>query len=41
MYLDFLENGSPLAVKAASFAVAALLVLIVAVPTLVVAAQII
>ena len=39
-YLDVLENGSPTAVKAASFAAAALLVLIVALPVLAVGARI-
>ena len=34
LYIDALENGTPLAVKAASVAVATLLVLLVAVPAL-------
>jgi len=41
LYLDVLENGSPLAIKAASFAVSALLVLLVAVPVLAVGARIV
>jgi hypothetical protein len=41
MYLDFLEHGSPLAVKLASIAVSAVLVLIVAAPILAVGARIV
>ena len=41
MYLKILDHGSPLAVRAASFAVSALLFLIVAVPALAVGARII
>lgn len=41
LYLDALEHGSPLAVKAASFAVSALLVLLVAIPILAVGARIV
>ncbi|MFT3729191.1 MAG: hypothetical protein QM759_15315 [Terricaulis sp.] len=40
-YLDVLENGSPLAVKAASFAVSALLVLLVAAPVVAVGVRIV
>lgn len=41
MYLDFLENGAPAAVKAASVAVAAVLFLIVALPLLAVGAAVV
>ena len=41
LYLDALENGTPLAVKAASVAVATLLVLLVAVPVLAVGAAVV
>ena len=41
LYLDALEHGSPLVIKAASFAVSALLVLLVAIPVLAVGARII
>jgi hypothetical protein len=37
-YLEVLENGSPLAIKAASVAVSAVLVLLVALPLLAVGA---
>ena len=40
LYIDALEHGAPLAVKAASVAVSALLVLIVALPVLAVGARI-
>lgn len=40
-YLDILENGTPLAVKAASIAVAAVLVLLVALPVLAIGAAVI
>jgi hypothetical protein len=40
-YLDILENGSPLAVKAASLVVAAILVLVVALPVLAVGAAVV
>jgi hypothetical protein len=40
LYIDSLEHGTPLAVKAASVAVSALLVLIVALPILAVGARI-
>lgn len=41
MYLKILEEGSPLAIRAASFAVSALLVLFVAVPVAAVAVRIV
>lgn len=41
LYLDILEHGSPLAVKVASIAVSALLVLLVAVPVLAVGAAVV
>jgi hypothetical protein len=41
MYLSFLDHGSPLAVKIASIAVSAVLVLIVAAPILAVGARIV
>lgn len=41
MYLDFLETGSAAARKAASVAVAALLVLLVALPLLAVGAAVV
>lgn len=41
MYLKILDHGSPLAVRAASFAVSALLVLIVAAPILAVGSRIV
>ncbi|MGE0742344.1 MAG: hypothetical protein AB7O98_13465 [Hyphomonadaceae bacterium] len=41
LYADALEHGSPLAVKAASFAIATLLVLLVAVPVLAVGAAVV
>jgi len=41
MYLKFLEEGSHTAVRAANFAVAALLVLVVAAPILAVGARIV
>jgi hypothetical protein len=41
LYIDALEHGTPLAVKAASLAVATLLVLLVAVPVLAVGAAVI
>ncbi len=40
-YLDILENGTPFAVKAASLVVAALLVLVVALPVLAVGAAVV
>lgn len=40
LYIDALEHGAPLKVKAASVAVSALLVLIVALPILAVGARI-
>ncbi len=40
LYIDALEHGTPLAVKAASIAVATLLVLLVAVPVLAVGAAV-
>jgi hypothetical protein len=40
-YFDFLENGTGLARKAAEFAAAAVLVLIVALPVLAVGARIV
>ena len=40
-YLSILEDGSPLAVKAASIAVSAILFLIVALPTLALATAIV
>ena len=40
-YLDILERGSPLAVKVASVAVSALLVLLVAIPVLAVGAAVV
>jgi hypothetical protein len=40
LYIDALEHGTPLAVKAASVAVSALLLLIVALPVLAVGARI-
>jgi len=40
LYIDILEHGTPLAVKAASVAVSALLVLLVALPVLAVGARI-
>jgi hypothetical protein len=41
LYFDVLENGTPLARKAAHFAVAAVLFLIVALPVLAVGARIV
>ncbi|HVV33591.1 MAG TPA: hypothetical protein VHC73_10230 [Vitreimonas sp.] len=41
LYFDALEHGPPLVVKAASFAVSALLVLLVAIPVIAVGARII
>ena len=41
MYLKILEQGSPLAVRASSFAVSALLILLVAVPLVSVAVRIV
>ncbi|MEQ1492187.1 MAG: hypothetical protein ABL932_16715 [Terricaulis sp.] len=41
LYIDALEHGTPLAVKAASIAVATLLVLLVAVPVFAVGAAVI
>ncbi len=41
LYIDALEHGTPLAVRAASVAVAALLVLLVAVPVLAVGAAVV
>ncbi|MFN3465843.1 MAG: hypothetical protein ACK4X1_17385 [Terricaulis sp.] len=41
LYIDALEHGTPLAVKAASIAVATLLVLLVAVPVLAVGAAVV
>lgn len=41
MYFDFLEHGTPAAVKAASIAVAAVLFLIVALPVLAVGAAVV
>lgn len=41
LYLDALEHGTPAAVKAASIAVATLLVLLVAVPVLAVGAAVV
>ena len=41
LYIDALEHGAPLAIKAASVAVAALLVLRVAVPVLAVSAAVV
>ncbi len=41
LYIDALENGTPLAVKAASVAVATLLVLLVAVPVLAIGAAVV
>jgi hypothetical protein len=41
LYIDALEHGAPLAVKAASIAVAALLFLIVALPLLAVGAAVV
>ncbi|MBK8545677.1 MAG: hypothetical protein IPL62_20410 [Caulobacteraceae bacterium] len=41
LYTDALENGTPLAVKAASVAVATLLVLLVAVPVLAIGAAVV
>lgn len=41
LYLDALENGTPLSIKAASVAVATLLVLLVAVPVLAVGAAVV
>jgi hypothetical protein len=41
LYIDALEHGSPLAVKAASVAVSAVLFLIVALPVLAVATAIV
>jgi hypothetical protein len=41
LYFDVLENGAPLARKAAQFAVAAALVLVVALPVLAVGARIV
>jgi hypothetical protein len=41
LYIDALEHGSPLALKAASFAASALLVLLVAIPVLAVGARIV
>lgn len=41
LFFSVLEHGSPLAVKAASFAVSALLVLLVAVPVVAVGARIV
>lgn len=40
-YLDILEHGSPLAVKAASVAVSTILVLLVALPLLAVGAAVV
>ncbi len=40
-YLDILETGTPFAVKAASLAVAAILVLVVALPVLAVGAAVV
>jgi len=40
-YLDILEHGSPTAVKIASFAVSAILVLLVALPVLAVGAAVV
>jgi hypothetical protein len=40
-YLEILEHGAPLAVKAANIAASAVLVLIVALPILAVAARIV
>ena len=40
LYIDALEHGTPFSVKAASIAVSALLVLIVALPVLAVGARI-
>lgn len=40
-YLDVLEHGSPVAVKAASIAVAAVLFLLVALPVLAVGAAVV
>ena len=41
LYLDVLEHGAPTAVKAASVAVAVLLVLLVALPVLAVGAAVV
>lgn len=41
LYIDALEHGTPLAIKAASLAVATLLVLLVAVPVLAVGAAVV
>lgn len=41
LYIDALEHGSPIAVKAASVAVSAILFLIVALPLLAVGARIV
>lgn len=41
LYIDALENGAPLAVKAASVAISAVLFLIVALPVLAVATAIV
>lgn len=41
LYIDALEHGTPLTVKAVSVAVATLLVLLVAVPVLVVGAAVV
>lgn len=41
LYVDALEHGAPLAVKAASIAVASLLILLVAVPLLAVGAAVV
>lgn len=41
LYIDALEHGTPLAVKAASIAIATLLVLLVAVPVLAVGAAVV
>lgn len=41
LYIDALEHGAPLAIKAASIAVATLLVLLVAAPVLAVGAAVV
>ena len=41
IYIDALEHGAPLAIKAASIAVATLLVLLVAAPVLAVGAAVV
>jgi len=41
LYIDALEHGAPLAIKAASIAVATLLVLLIAAPVLAVGAAVV